>query len=161
MGTDEITAHVQQLVDSPNIGHGGYIGQAIVKRLPNMQQCHPHASCDFLFIPSQSKIEVKWGLPVEIYSAGGCTYQARWNNIRPERFDCLILSTLHEGELYLWLMPSFIAEGFRTPSMSGTIRYTLPPFYRARTVKAERLDCYRASFDNLHARCLQGALFTQ
>jgi hypothetical protein len=161
MSTDEITARVQQLINNRDLGHGGIIGEAIVEALPGMQKCHRHSIYDFNFVPAQSRIEVKWGKPVAIPSAGGKTYQARWYYIRPYCFNYLILSTFHECNLHLWLLPSLTAAGFITPSMGGTIRQTLPPFYRTRTVKAERLDYYRITFDQLHSRCLNGALDAQ
>ena len=151
-------ADIQQLIDNPDLGHGGYIGETIVGQLPGMHKCHPHFKYDFLFVPMQSRIEVKWRRPSEIWSAGGCTYNVGWSNIRPERFDYVILSTFHDGKLYLWLLPSVTAAALRTRAMNGTIHYTLPPFYRTRTLKAKRLDLFSITFDELHSRCLKGTI---
>jgi hypothetical protein len=130
-------------------------GEKLVAALPGMQITPDGHEFDFVFVPKDLRVEVKYGGSSLVPSTLGPSVQFRWTNIKQQKFDWLILTGLHDDQWHLWLIP---AGGVRlVKSRSGVISCVINPVRPPRP-KAEWLSSYSKTYEELHACCLKGVL---
>jgi hypothetical protein len=128
-------------------------GEELIATLPGMVIQPGWYPFDFA-LNGNVRVEVKFASkPRLITYLTGCSLQFIWNQIKPNTFDWLLLTGIHEKQWWLWSLDPETAERFMTGAGNGgQINYTVPQIKQR--LQAQHFDeLCRTDIKCLRAQC--------